>query len=162
MLDSLPITKREFNEIAIDLDLSDCNGSPELVAAFSRKAVAVTCTENEVLFQKGEPGTSVYLVRSGEVSLLLPIARTRGIGFRAKPGSLVGLPAAFGNEPYSMTAIAWEDSEIAVMSRERFCDLVASDHALSLDVLRILAAETRAARVAIVEASAKRRHSKCL
>jgi len=47
------------------------------------------------------------------------------------------------------------------MSRERFSDLIASDHALSLDVLKILAAETRVARVAIVEAGAKRRNSKC-
>ena len=161
MLDSLPISKREFDEIAIDIDLSDCNGSPELVAAFTRKAVAVSCTEDAVLFRIGEPGASVYLVRSGEVGLLLPIAPKRGIGFRAKAGSLVGLPAAFSNEPYSMTAIAWKGSEVAVMSRDRFCELVASDSALSLDVLKILAAETRAARVAIMETGAMRKAAVC-
>jgi len=60
-----------------------------------------------------------------------------------------------------MTAIAWSGSEIAVMERELFCDLIASDHALALDVLRIQAAETRAARMAIVETAAKRRAAVC-
>ena len=98
---------------------------------------------------------SVYLVRSGEVGLMLPLTSTGCVGFHAKTGSLVGLPAAFSQEPYSMTAIAWEGSEVAAMGRDRFCDLVASNPALSLDVLRILAAETRAARIAIVQARAK-------
>ena len=87
MLDSLPISKGEFDEIAIDIDLSDCNGSPELVAAFTRKAVAVSCTEDALLFRIGEPGASVYLVRSGEVGLLLPIAPKRAASaFEPKPG----------------------------------------------------------------------------
>lgn len=161
MLCSLP-TRQGFDAMAIEISLSDCSGSPELLSAFDKKAVKVTCTEDQVLFHIGEPGDSVYLVRSGEVGLVLPAFDTDGIGFRARNGSLVGLPAAFSNEPYSMSAIAWKGSEVAVMSRERFCDLIASDSALGFDVLKILAAETRAARVAIVEASAKRRNSKCL
>jgi len=161
MLDSLPISKRDFDAIAADLSLSECTASPEFLAAFNKRAIQVSCNNDEVLFRIGEPGTSVYLIRSGEVGLILPVSNTDGIGFRAKAGSLVGLPAAFSNEPYSMTAIAWKDSEIAVMSRERFCDLISSDHALSLDVLTILAAETRAARVAIVEAGANRRAAVC-
>ena len=161
MPDSWP-TQQDFEVIAVEPSLADFSPGPELVAAFNRKAVQVTCNSDEVLFQIGEPGTSVYLVRSGEVGLILPVADKEGIGFRAKPGSLVGLPAVFSNERYSMTAIAWKGSEVSVMSRDRFCDLVASSPALSLDVLKVLAAETRAARVAIVDASAKRRNSKCL
>ena len=53
-----------------------------------------------------------------------------------------------------MTAVARKGSELGVMSRERFCDMLASDPAFSRDVLRILAAETRAARIAMVEAHA--------
>ena len=162
MFDSLPMTQQDFEAIAVEPRLSECTVSPELSAAFRRKAVVVTCNDNEVLFRAGEPGNSVYLIISGEVGLLLSAHGTRGIGFRAKPGSLVGLPAAFSNEPYSMTAIAWKGSEIAVMSRDRFCELIASNGSFSLDVLQILAAETRAARIAIVEAGAKRQNSKCI
>jgi CRP-like cAMP-binding protein len=156
------LTRDQFDAMSVEPSFFECLVSLELKAAFSRKAVQVTCSNDEVLFQVGEPGTSVYLVRSGEVGLILPASDTDGIGFRAKAGSLVGLPAAFSNESYSMAAIAWKGSDIAVMSRDRFCDLIASNSAFSLDVLKILAAETRAARAAIVEASAKRRISKCL
>ena len=161
MLGHLPLTKAKYDAMAVEPSLSETTASPEFLTAFNKRAVQVSCNDDEVLFRIGEPGTSVYLVRSGEVGLVLPVSDTEGIGFRAKAGSLVGLPAAFSNEPYSMTAIAWRGSEIAVMSRERFCDLIASDHALSLDVLKILAAETRAARIAIVEAGAKRRAVVC-
>ena len=56
-----------------------------------------------------------------------------------------------------MTATARKGAEVAVMSRDKFCDLVAADNVLALDVLRILAAETRAARITIVEAEIGRR-----
>jgi len=109
-LDSLPMTQQDFEAIAAELSLSECTASPDILAAFNRKAIQVSCKEDQVLFRIGEPGTSVYLVRSGEVGLILPVSDRDGIGFRARPGSLVGLPAAFSNEPYSMTAIAWKDS----------------------------------------------------
>jgi CRP-like cAMP-binding protein len=157
MLDHFPLTKDRFDAMAVEPSLSECTASPEFLTLFNKRAVQVSCNHDEFLFRIGEPGASVYLVRSGEVGLLLPIAPKRGIGFRAKAGSLVGLPAAFSNEPYSMTAIAWKGSEVAVMSRDRFCELVASDSALSLDVLKILAAETRAARIAIIETGAMRK-----
>jgi CRP-like cAMP-binding protein len=79
------------------------------------------------------------------------------MGFSARSVSFVGLPATFSNEPYSMTAIANQGAEVAVISRDKFCDLIASNPALSLDVLRILAAETCAARMAIVETGVSRR-----
>ena len=58
-----------------------------------------------------------------------------------------------------MTAIAWKGTELAVMSREKFVDMIATSPVLSMDVLRILAAETRAARMAAIEAEIGRRRS---
>jgi len=157
MLDSLPTMKRDFSEVAADCSLYDCKASPQLIAAFEKRAVKVVWSENEVLFNSGEPGKCVYLVLAGEVGLFLPLSSMDGMGFRANPGAFVGLPAAFSNEPYSMTATARKGAEVAVMSRDKFCDLVAADNVLALDVLRILAAETRAARITIVEAEIGRR-----
>ena len=130
------------------------NGSPELLTAFLKKSLKVCCESDEVLFRIGEAGGSVFLVRSGEVELILPSPPGTGVSFSAKAGSLVGLPAAFSNEPYSMTAVAKKGSELGIMSRDRFCDMVALNPTFSRDISRILAAETRAARNAIVEARA--------
>ena len=151
MLDSLPAAKQNSRVTAVE-SLYDCKATPELVAAFEKKAIKITCSENEVLFRSGEPGKCVYLILAGEIRLFLPLNSMDGMGFQAQSGSFVGLPAAFSNESYSMSAIARKGTEVAVMSRDKFCDLVAADPMLALDVLRILATETRAARIAIVEA----------
>lgn len=131
--------------------LSEYKASVELMSKFIEHAEIVVCPRDHVLFRIGEPATSVYLVRSGEVELRLPLSKGSGLGFYADSGLLVGLPAAFRNEPYSMTAVASADSELAVMEREEFCQLLQSNSALSFDVLRILAGETHAVRALICE-----------
>lgn len=144
-------------ETAVGEMFYDCTASRNLLMAFENAAVKVMCSENQVLFKEGEPGNSVYLLMAGEVGLFLPLTPGDGMGFRALSGSFVGLPAAFGNEPYSMSAVAREGATLAAMSREKFCDLIATSPTLAMDVLKILAAETRAARIAIVEAGMKQR-----
>jgi CRP-like cAMP-binding protein len=94
----------------------------------------------------GEAAASVYLILKGEIELLL---EDSAIGFRAGGGSLIGIPAAYSKEPHSLTATASSDLEVAVMKRDHFCQMVASKPSFSLDVLTILAAETRAARIAL-------------
>jgi CRP/FNR family transcriptional regulator, cyclic AMP receptor protein len=150
-------TQKKFEDTAVDGALYECKASPELIAAFEKRAIRVISSEGEVLFNNGEPGKCVYLILAGQVDLFLPLSSKKGIGFRAQAGAFVGLPAAFSNEAYSMTAIAREGAKVAVMSRDKLCDLVAADPVLALDVLRILAAETRAARITIVEAEIGRR-----
>jgi CRP-like cAMP-binding protein len=159
MLDSLPNSKQDFSEVAVDGSLYECKASLDLIAAFEKRAIKIICSENQVLFNNGQSGHCVYLVLGGEVGLFLPLTSMDGMGFRAQAGSFVGLPAAFSNEPYSMTAVARKGAELAMTSRDKFCDLIATSPVLSLDVLRVLAAETRAARIAIVEAGTGRRRS---
>jgi CRP-like cAMP-binding protein len=159
MLDSLHITRRRGQIESAD-SLYDCKASPLLIGAFEKRAIKVACAENEVLFREGEPGKCVYLILAGEIGLFLPLTPMERMGFRARSGAFVGLPAAFSNESYSMAAIARKGTQVALMSRDKFCDLVAADPVLALDVLRILAAETRAARITIVEAGIGRRSQK--
>jgi CRP-like cAMP-binding protein len=153
----LSATQKNFDEAAVDGTLYECKASPELIAAFEQRAIKIISSEGEVLFNNGEPGKCVYLILAGQVDLFLPFNSKKGMGFRARSGSFVGLPATFSNEAYSMTAIARKGAKVAVMSRDKLCDLVAADPVLALDVLRILAAETRAARITIVEAEIGRR-----
>jgi CRP-like cAMP-binding protein len=155
MPDPVPITKAAFTDAF--KSFYECQGSPELISAFEKRALQLVCSEDQILFRQGQPGECVYVVLTGEVGLLLPIAFNDGMGFRAGTGSFVGLPAAFSNEPYSMTAIAWQGAELAMMSRDKFVDMIATDPQLSLAVLKILAAETRAARLAVIEAEVGRK-----
>ena len=136
--------------------LYDCKANPELVAAFEKRAIKVTCRENEVLFRDGQPGEAVYMILASEIRLSLTLTPTDGMCFRAQSGSFIGLPAAFSNEQFQWRRLPGKTLRLLLMSRDKFCDLVAADPALALDVLRILAAETRAARITIAEGSIRK------
>src|SRR5579859_5215646 len=125
--------------IAVDGQFYECKPSAQLIEAFEKNAVRVVCSDAQTLFNVGEPGNGIYFVEAGCIRLLLPLTPKDGMGFSAQAGSFVGLPAAFSNEPYSMSAVAQGGAKLLVMSREKFCDLIASSPALSLDLLRILA-----------------------
>ena len=136
-------------ELSDEVSFYDQIASPQLLSSFNEHARTIRYEHDDVLFRTGEAAQKVYLLLSGQVALTIPFSNQRAMEFRADNGALLGLPAAFSNQPYSMTAVASKGSEIAVIGREEFCRLIASNPALSLDVLRILAAETRAARLAI-------------
>jgi CRP-like cAMP-binding protein len=66
-------------------------------------------------------------------------------------GSLLGLPAVIGNVPYSLSARAKKGSFVSFIKREDFSRLMLTDPSVSVGVLRVLAAEVRTARMALVE-----------
>lgn len=149
--------KRNLLESKRETVLSEYFAPEELRAVFKVNAEMHSFNRDQVLFQKGALGKSVYLVVAGQVELMVPVSAFRAIRFRATPGSLIGLPAAFSNEPYSVTAIALRGTELAELGREPFCEMVKADASLSFAILKILAAETRAARAAITELRGKGR-----
>lgn len=136
--------------------LSENKVSDELLVKFSQKATQITCTPSELLFQQGDPPEAVYLVRAGKVGLTMPVSAKRALIFYAEPGSLVGLPAVFSNAPYSMTAIASLGTRLERLDRQPFWELLIENPRLALQVLQILADETRAARFALYEGPERR------
>ena len=63
-------------------------------------------------------------------------------------GSLLGLSAAVGREPYEMTAMARKGAEVRFVSRENFEGFIKAEPRFYPDVLQVLAAEVRATRQA--------------
>jgi CRP-like cAMP-binding protein len=108
------------------------------------EALASTRREqpNAVLFRQGEPARGVYLIRRGSVVLSLDGDRQR----RAGHGWILGLPAAFSGEPYSLTAKTVESCEFAFIPREKVVEFVRLNPALGVHLLEILAAEISAVR----------------
>jgi CRP-like cAMP-binding protein len=68
---------------------------------------------------------------------------------QAKPGSVLGLPGAVSNQPYTLSATARAGANISFVSNADLSALMHSDPALSLKMLEVLAAEVRAARKAL-------------
>ena len=133
------------------LDPSAFLANTELILALERRATAISCDEDRVLFRQGDDSAGLYILHTGEVTLSMdspqgkPILCTQATG-----GSLLGLPGLVGNEPYSLTAIARKGAEVSFVSRDQFTALMQADPLLSLKILQVLAAEVRSARKAIL------------
>jgi len=89
----------------------------------------------------------LYFVKWGEVSLTMLVA-DKEVRIRAGKGSLLGLPAPFGNQPYTMTAKATWDAEIFKLSSDAFMKLLNQEPRMKEVVLQVLAGEVRAIRQA--------------
>jgi len=118
-----------------------------LLASASRKEVRPPA----ILFVQGDEPLGVYVVCSGKVRLFIRNPVTGVITFdrTVEPGNMLGLPAVFGDKPYSMSAEVLEKSEVAFIPRPRFLELMQSDGQLCMRCLQLLSDEVRVARQAI-------------
>ena len=98
-----------------------------------------TCVLGETIFQEGDPGTEMYVVKEGEVDLFL-----RGKILKSlKKGDIFGEMAIIDNSPRSATARARTDCELMVINQERFLTLVHQNPNFALEVMKVLAERLR-------------------
>ena len=104
-----------------------------------------------ILFAQGDDAAGVYVVCSGRVRLFIRNPVTGAITFDrvSGPGSMLGLPAVFGDKPYSMSAEAVEETEVTFLPRRRFLELMQTNGQLCMRCLQLLSDEVRIARNAI-------------
>lgn len=74
---------------------------------------------NEILFHAGEPGESLFIVKSGEVELYVKDTTGQKIVLTiAEKNDLFGELAMLDDKPRSATAMALTDTELFVLNRE--------------------------------------------
>ncbi len=104
-------------------------------------ATRVLKDKGAVLFQMGQECRGAFLIRSGQVQLSLDTvsslypARTVGSGF------IVGLPATFSGEPYSLTAETKSKCRLDFIPRQKLLSLLHQNPAAGLQILRLLSEE---------------------
>ena len=82
----------------------------------------------ETIFHVGDPGDALFIVVSGSIKITLP-AETGDEAILAtlRPGDFFGELALLDGAPRSATAIAIEATEMYMLPRDRFRDLIASE-----------------------------------
>lgn len=133
--------------LAMNELLSECAADCELSAAIEARSRVLRIPNKRLLFRQGQASERLFLLQVGEVVLTSKRPDGSVLGFRAIPGSLIGLPAIAGNLPYSMTATVTRYAELHAISIRTFREIVGTNPRLSLRVLEILAAEVRSARL---------------
>lgn len=96
----------------------------------------------EAVFHKGDPGSELFIVRRGNVSVNLPLdAGHRYHLTTFTSGHCFGDMAFLDQRPRSADAVAVTDTELFVLSRARFDALAKSHPELAVEVLRCLCHE---------------------
>jgi CRP-like cAMP-binding protein len=134
------------------MDATAFVADPKLIGALKQRATPVDCAEDRLLFKQGDAPEGLYIFCEGEVTLTL-MASTGDVvmSLSVAVGSLLGLPGVIGNVPYSLSARAKKGSLVTFVKREDFHQLMLTDPSVSVGILRVLAAEVRTARTALVE-----------
>jgi CRP-like cAMP-binding protein len=124
----------------------------ELLEALRGHSEPVVCDEDRMLFKQGDAPHGLYLFLKGAVRLVMrSLSGDVLMDMPAIEGSLLGLPGMIGGSPYSLSAFARKGSEVGFVSREEFARLMLSQPPIAVGILRVLAAEVRTARMALVE-----------
>ena len=134
------------------IDPSAFVADQELIQALEKRSTPVACDEDRVLFRQGELPEGLFILHNGSVKLTMesPLGEAVMEG-AASAGALLGLPGLIGNEAYSLTAKALKGSRLSFVKRDDFSNLMLTDPAMSVRVLRVLAADVRTARFALSE-----------
>ncbi len=125
----------------------------QLQTALRRVATAMHVSATPVIFTQGEPSRGIYLIEKGEVRFSLRSERDNTVFERnLGSGSLLGLPATINNAPYSATATAVQDSELAFVSRDDLLALMRREPMIAMSILQLLSQEIHDMREVIVHA----------
>ena len=134
------------------MDATAFVADPNLVESLKSHSTPVVCDEDRVLFNQGDSPDGLYIFHKGAVRLVMRSSQGDVLmNIRAIEGSLLGLPGLIGGAPYSLSASAQKGAEVSFVGREQFAKVMLSVPAIAVGILRVLAAEVRTARMALVE-----------
>jgi CRP-like cAMP-binding protein len=133
----------------VQFDSTAFVADPELLKALQERASAIHCESDRILFEQGQCAAGLYIVRQGRAMLSMHAGGATILTVETGAGSLLGLPAVVGDQPYSMSAVARAGSDLGFIDREEFAALMQSEPKLSFKILQVLAAEIRTARAAL-------------
>jgi len=134
----------------LQLDPDAFLADPDLLRVLSERSTPVPCKTDGVLFRQDEPSVGIFILHEGAVTLSIMSQDGHSLfAAQAKPGSILGLPGAISNQPYTLSATAHAGARVSFLGNADLSALMHTDPALSLKMLKVLAAEVRSARQAI-------------
>ena len=112
----------------------------DFLGLLGKDADVVTLAPGEVLFEKGEPGRFIYVVKSGD----LQIIDGNYVYETVSAGGILGEMALVDAGPRSATARAIKQSVVVPVDERRFLFMVQQTPFFAIRVMRVMSARLRA------------------
>lgn len=113
--------------------------------AVSPDAVARPCPAGVVLFEEGDPGSRMYVLREGRVKIAKRVAGAEVTLALLGPGDFFGEMALLEKLPRSATATVVEDARLLEVDESTFEGLLRKSSEISVRLMRRLSARLREA-----------------
>ena len=126
---------------------------PKALAQLAKKVEQRKFEKDEILFHKGDPGDSMYMIRTGWVKIVTTNRHGDEVVLNhAGPGEVVGDIALLDGEPRSTGTVALSEVSALELKRDVFMKVLEKQPQLALNVMQNLAGRLRFAVTYIEEA----------
>ena len=132
--------------------MSNTRLSSELYKQLRSAGTPIAQPKGRVLFHSGDPVRGAFLIRRGRVRMKLGHSAcypARVLG----SGNIIGLPATFSGEPYSLTAEAESNCNLDFIPRAKLLELLRHKPKAGFRIVRILSEEIFQMRKAVTPKS---------
>lgn len=122
--------------------------SKDLRAEIASRSRSVEVPAGAWLFRQGDPGSSLYVVRSGRLEVVAEMPESEVLRVLGR-GAVVGELALLMESPRSASVRARRDSELLELTRPQFADLLTTEPEFALALTRELGRELQESRALI-------------
>ncbi|OGF44268.1 MAG: hypothetical protein A2231_02040 [Candidatus Firestonebacteria bacterium RIFOXYA2_FULL_40_8] len=95
-------------------------------------------SDGELLFQEGESGNSMYIVKKGGIKILKMGFLGEAVIAQVNPGEFVGEMAVIDNSPRSATVKAIANTELLELSKESYTSLKKDSPKVAIKIMDLL------------------------
>jgi len=107
---------------------------------FRKESLFKNFKNGDVIFHQGDDGDYMYAVIQGEVEMRVQEKFVTSV----RENEFFGEMAVLDNQKRSATAYAMGKTVLAVISKERFIEMLKEDHDFSMQIIRVLINRLRA------------------
>ena len=116
----------------------------EMLAALAKKVHKRILSKDEVLFNKGDQGDSLFIISSGWVKVFTKDTQGSDVVLnKVGAGEIIGEMALLDNEPRSAGVVALKETAVLELKRGDFMEILKQQPDLSLSVIRNFSSRMR-------------------
>lgn len=116
----------------------------DILTALAQKVRNRTLRKNQVLFKKGDEGSSLFIITSGKAKIVTSDSQGNEVILnQVGAGEIIGEMALLDFEPRSAGVVALEETSVMELSREDFMEILSSQPEVALSLIRSLISRLR-------------------